>query len=165
MATGTYQGAELENAEIKVLEEIEAILKEPIPKRGSSETKIDFGFIAEKNHVKILALAKASMSKLPEKIGVLSEVEELNLSDNLLDSLPTTIGNLGKNLIRLDLWGNKLSSKSFPAEMANLYNLHFLELGGNSALKKEAKTYGAYWENSHKTKGDVRALISKFRRI
>ncbi|KAK2969522.1 hypothetical protein RJ640_029815 [Escallonia rubra] len=88
---------------------------------------------------------------LPLSLGKLSNIFELNLSDNNIMALPCTIGSLGElrkldvhanqlinlpasfgelhNLTDLDLHANRL--KSLPASFGNLTNLINLDLGSN----------------------------------
>ena len=67
---------------------------------------------------------------IPEEIGELVNLNELDLSNNSLSgNIPSTIGNL-QNLYFLDLMHNQLSGP-IPSEIGNLDNLQVLWLGDN----------------------------------
>ncbi|KAJ4953464.1 hypothetical protein NE237_030296 [Protea cynaroides] len=108
-----------------------------------------------KTGVGVLDLGRKLMDKvewLPVSIGKLSDVTELNLSENQIVALPTSIGGLKAltkldihsnqlinlpesfgelvNLTELDLHGNRL--RSLPASFGNLTNLIILDLGSNN---------------------------------
>jgi Leucine-rich repeat (LRR) protein len=155
----TYQNTKLDPEEVKILEELETLLGEPIPQhKTSSDPK--FGFVARKKSVVALGLAQKKLDTLPENIGNLENLEGLFLSDNNLTKLPDSIFNL-RNLLRLDLWNNNFSDSSFNEKLTFLVNLHYLEIRGNNV--KDAKTYGDFHENSFKTKNDVKSFLNKFR--
>jgi Leucine-rich repeat (LRR) protein len=85
--------------------------------------------------LKLLDLSGNVLKMLPQNIGNLSLLEDLNLGMvnlgfrmNLLTSLPTTFSNL-TNLKRLDLSSNQLSI--LPFGMNNLTNLEYLDLKQN----------------------------------
>jgi hypothetical protein len=66
---------------------------------------------------------------LPESIGNLTNLTNLNLADNRLIDLPESIGNL-TNLTYLDLHNNALTS--LPESIGNLRNLGMLKLYRNT---------------------------------
>ena len=68
------------------------------------------------------------LTKIPNKVFYLSQLEELDLSDNQLKTVPETIGNL-TNLTHLYLNGNGLTT--VPETIGNLTNLTHLYLNGN----------------------------------
>ncbi|TFI50791.1 TIR domain-containing protein [Mastigocladus laminosus UU774] len=76
------------------------------------------------------------LSALPAEIGLLNQLEELQIVDNRLASLPEEIGQL-VNLQTLDLYRNQLSS--LPEEIGQLVNLQTLDLYNNrlSSLPSE----------------------------
>ncbi|KAL2322910.1 hypothetical protein Fmac_027289 [Flemingia macrophylla] len=68
------------------------------------------------------------MEWLPVSIGKLSDVTEVDLSENRLMALPTTIGGL-KALTKLDLHSNQLIN--LPNSFGELINLVYLDLHAN----------------------------------
>jgi Leucine-rich repeat (LRR) protein len=155
----TYQNTKLNPEEVKILEELEVLLGEPIPKQKST-SDLKFGFVAKKTRVIALGLAQKKLHSLPENIGNLKNLEELFLSDNNLTKLPDSITSLGK-LIRLDLWNNNFRDSSFNEKLTFLVSLHYFEIRGNDV--KDARTYGNFHENSFKTKNDVKSFLNKYR--
>jgi len=76
-----------------------------------------------------LFLKGHSFKELPEEIGSLYELIELNLADNLeLGKLPSGIGNL-RSLKKLDIRYCGLTA--LPTEFGNLKNLEYLQMWGN----------------------------------
>ncbi len=75
-----------------------------------------------------LDLSRTNLSTLPESIGNLKSLEELDLSDNNFTTLPESIGNL-KSLKDLNLAGNRLTT--LPESISNLKSLHTLILDAN----------------------------------
>ena len=65
---------------------------------------------------------------LPGEIRKLTNLEELNASDNKLTGIPAEIGQLGK-LRTADFSGNSITG--LPLEIGNLTNLETLDLRGN----------------------------------
>ncbi|KAJ8632070.1 hypothetical protein MRB53_025406 [Persea americana] len=65
---------------------------------------------------------------LPVSLGKLSDITELNLSENRIMALPSTIGSL-KCLIKLDIHSNQLIN--LPDSFGELSNLADLDLHGN----------------------------------
>ncbi|XP_057419769.1 plant intracellular Ras-group-related LRR protein 5-like [Lotus japonicus] len=78
------------------------------------------------------------MEWLPVSIGKLSDVTEVNLSENRLMALPATIGGL-KALTKLDLHSNQLIN--LPQSFGELINLVELDLHANR-LKSLPTTFG-----------------------
>jgi len=66
---------------------------------------------------------------LPEEIGELDSLKELNLSFNNLKHLPASIGQLHQ-LEFLDVQYNYL--EELPASIGDLHSLHFLIIGKNA---------------------------------
>jgi leucine-rich repeat protein SHOC2 len=75
-----------------------------------------------------LTLHTHNLAEVPDTIGNLTDLTELDLSSNNLTDLPESIGNL-INLRSLYLYRNQL--KSLPSNISNLANLHSLQLGSN----------------------------------
>ena len=65
---------------------------------------------------------------LPESIGNLSRLTELDVSGNQLDTLPESIGQLSQ-LTKLDISGNQLAS--LPESIGNLFQLAELDVSSN----------------------------------
>ncbi|MHA1727740.1 MAG: leucine-rich repeat domain-containing protein, partial [Promethearchaeota archaeon] len=92
-------------------------------------TKFDtFGFIYFQKHVVSIVLPRKGLTALPESIGNLTSLRNLDLEGNELTALPESIGNL-TSLKDLDLGGNKLTA--LPESIGNLTSLRDLDLGGN----------------------------------
>lgn len=68
------------------------------------------------------------ISHIPQEIGLLQNLQLLDLSSNALDTLPTAIGHL-KSLELLDVSKNELAS--LPSEIGNLQRLQRLDLSSN----------------------------------
>jgi Leucine-rich repeat (LRR) protein len=69
------------------------------------------------------------ISHLPENIDNLFNLTDLNLSKNHIDVLPDSIGNLGHNLISIDISNNYLTQ--LPDSIGNLFILENLNLADN----------------------------------
>ena len=69
-----------------------------------------------------------NLTKIPKEIGNLTNLQELDLSNNKLTEIPKEIGNL-TNLQILNLGHNRL--KKIPKEIGNLINLQKLWLEDN----------------------------------
>ncbi|XP_020205898.1 plant intracellular Ras-group-related LRR protein 5 [Cajanus cajan] len=78
------------------------------------------------------------MEWLPVSIGKLSDVTEVDISENRLMALPTTIGGL-KALTKLDLHSNQLIN--LPHSFGELINLVYLDLHANR-LRSLPATFG-----------------------
>jgi leucine-rich repeat protein SHOC2 len=79
----------------------------------------------------ILNLYGSRIHKLPESIGNLTDLVELNINDNSLDYLPESIGNL-VNLSQLYVNFNKLTK--IPESIGKLTSLIRLDLSFNSLV-------------------------------
>ena len=91
--------------------------------------------------LKVLDLSFLNLARIPQEIGCLKNLEELNLAGNFLEELPEEIYNL-KNLKVLCLGdvmsgGNKLTSLSKNIE--KLTNLEVLQIVWNEDLKQLPK--------------------------
>ena len=92
----------------KVLKELEKLLGRPILQ--VDEIKWDtVGFKIKENNIIGLGLFNCELTILPESIGTLQSLQELNLTHNQLNTLPESIGNL-QSLQTLDLFHNQLNS-------------------------------------------------------
>ena len=65
-------------------------------------------YVKDVGGVASVDLSEKGLSRVPDAVTELTEVEELKLINNNLTELPTSINKL-KNLIRLNLNGNKLT--------------------------------------------------------
>jgi Leucine-rich repeat (LRR) protein len=122
-----YQGIELEEEEVKVLEELEKLIGEKIP----PVEKIDleaFGFKAEEGKITELGIYKKGMTHLPDNFCKLTNLKHLKLEMNEIEALPEEIGELTQ-LETLELWTNKLTK--LPDSMGQLSNLKYLDLKSN----------------------------------
>lgn len=75
-----------------------------------------------------LILTENFLVELPNSIGRMSKLNNLNVDRNALAALPTDIGNL-ISLGVLSLRDNKLTK--LPAELGNCTQLHVLDVSGN----------------------------------
>lgn len=75
-----------------------------------------------------LDLSQSSLTELPPQLGNLSQLKVLNLESNKLTCLPPELGNLSQ-LQKLDLNRNKLTT--LPAEIGKLSELKILEVHWN----------------------------------
>ncbi|MFQ5978739.1 MAG: leucine-rich repeat domain-containing protein [Candidatus Heimdallarchaeota archaeon] len=122
-----YNGVVLIEMDAEALNELEAVLGEPIP-QTSFPTDENAGFKSELLRVKRLSLPKKHLSTLPESFGNLTQLEYLNLRNNRLAKLPESVGKL-INLIEWELWENQLVA--LPESIGNLTNLEKLDLEAN----------------------------------
>lgn len=83
-------------------------------------------------NLKYLSFRGLPLESLPDEIGDLTDLEELNLEFTRLEILPATIGKL-KKLKILTLYYSKLTE--LPDEIGNLTSLEELDLGDNLILK------------------------------
>lgn len=84
--------------------------------------------VAELNGAIELDLSRMSLGELPPEIGLLSNLQHLNLWDTKIRNLPPEIGQL-TNLESLDLGANRLTS--LPVEIQKLGKLQSLNLYSN----------------------------------
>ncbi|EGG17880.1 leucine-rich repeat-containing protein [Cavenderia fasciculata] len=88
--------------------------------------------LANLRQLKKLSIRNLQISHLPMGVGLLSELQELDMRDNpQLKEVPYDIGTL-INLQRLDLFGNNM--RIIPREIGNLINLQSLDLRQNQLL-------------------------------
>lgn len=99
---------------------------------------------AKENNWKALDLSNCGLTELPPEIGILENLEYLDLTSeinnsnvnkkvcNIIETLPKEIGNL-KNLKELALYGIRLNS--LPSEIKNLKQLEYINLNENNFEK------------------------------
>lgn len=91
---------------------------------------ISFPDIPNKEDVRVIVINNANLRSLPENIGTMFPMlRELDLDNNLLTTLPESIGNL-RNLMVLDVDDNKLTT--LPDSITKLYNLKTFSLNNNN---------------------------------
>jgi len=124
-----YKDTLLVESECECLRELESLLGEPIPRAEplpnprsweNFASKLKFGFIAKNNQVLALDLHDKHLTKLPDSIGDLKQLEILHAYDTKLEQIPSIIGNLSR-LTVLNLNSNRL--KALPKEIGNLQSL------------------------------------------
>ena len=119
--------------------------------------------LAVKDFDKVLSIdvASRSLTKLPQKLSILTKINSINLLGNKFRTFPTVLSKL-KTLDEISLSSNDMERvgaeigklinlkilimnfnklKSLPKEIGNLTNLQYLELGNNqlSALPEKIK--------------------------
>ncbi|MHA1967835.1 MAG: hypothetical protein ACW964_08540 [Candidatus Hodarchaeales archaeon] len=85
-----YQGTEVSERDYQALKEIEEQLGQPIPK--INEFCSTFGFTTTGINITGVVIIYQVLGSLPEAIGQLTNLQELNLEYNILKSLPATLG-------------------------------------------------------------------------
>lgn len=119
----------LDQREVRVLEELEGLVGERIPEVEQCD-RIFYGYTVENNHVTGLGLCCKRLKTLPEELD-LPYLRTLSLTGNELIMVPATIGKL-EQLERLDLDNNKLNK--IPDTLGNLSNLRVLRLHNNDGI-------------------------------
>jgi Leucine-rich repeat (LRR) protein len=99
---------------------------------------------ARKNRATVLDLSFLGLTKLPEFVDQLIQLQELYLYNNQLTTLPESIGQLTQ-LQELNLADNQL--RALPESLCNLKSLKKLYLHGNRALGLPAEVLGPTWED------------------
>ena len=115
----------------KALEDLKKLIGKSIPLKNSSP-RYKFGVYIENNNVIGLGLKNLLLS-LPESIGNLTLLRDLNLSYNRLKSIPESIGKL-ESLEYLYLNNNEL--EILPELMGDLSLLKIIELYNNKFPKE-----------------------------
>src|SRR5690606_23043948 len=87
--------------------------------------------IGNLSNLNLLSLSENQLTSLPDSMGNLRSLERLAVYDNQLTGLPATFGSLTE-LRRLNLHENQLTSVF--GEIGNLTNLEFLDLHANPDL-------------------------------
>ena len=80
-----------------------------------------------------LDLSRMGITKIPDTIGDMTQLDRLILSENKIKALPESIGKLS-NLKTLYLFHNELTS--LPESLGNMTGLQYLGLSGNINLPK-----------------------------
>lgn len=75
-----------------------------------------------------LILTENFLTKLPDSIGRMTKLNNLNVDRNALEDIPIEIGSCS-SLGVLSLRDNKL--KKLPSELGNCLSLHVLDVSGN----------------------------------
>ena len=88
-------------------------------------------YVEVRGGVVSLDLSGKELSRLPDEVTELTEMQELRLDYNSLTELPTSIIKL-KNLIRLHLNDNKLTK--LPSEIGDLKELRRLDVSYNQLV-------------------------------
>ena len=111
------------NPELKILKKRKWEMREWVNLATQPRYSVKNGHIT-----KLRITGWKNLLSLPESIGNLVNLQELDLGWNNLISLPESFGNL-VNIRKLHLWGNKLTS--LPESFGNLVNLQELDLSDN----------------------------------
>lgn len=93
------------------------------------------GDVRGKTETTILDLSDNKLTgALPAEIKELSELRELDVSENHMTGIPAEIGQLSKLMI-LDYSNNQITG--IPMELANLTRLELLDLRGNNVSRQD----------------------------
>lgn len=111
------------NPELKILKKRKWEIREWVDLSTQPRYSVKNGHIT-----KLRITGWKDLISLPESIGNLVNLQELDLGWNQLIYLPESFGNL-VNVRKLHLWGNKLTS--LPESFGNLVNLQELDLSDN----------------------------------
>src|SRR6266849_5387097 len=131
-----YNDVTLPITEINALKALEQLLQDngclnqgvsiPLVLKDRNESKI--GFYAENNTVIALSVRYCALTTLPNSLGQLTNLQQLDLTGNQITLLPTSLGNL-IHLKKLYLDGNQITS--LPEMLGNLIHLEEIHLDAN----------------------------------
>ncbi|MBD3254318.1 MAG: hypothetical protein GF383_04455, partial [Candidatus Lokiarchaeota archaeon] len=124
----SYNGVILPKEEIRLLCEIEQLIGEEIPLLDDLNN-VFLGYSVENARVSKLKVYGSVIAYIPENIGDLSALAELNISDCGITTLPNSLFTL-KSLKRLTLYGNTIAFLSQNIE--KLQALEELNIGRNT---------------------------------
>ena len=93
----------------------------------------------------VLHIPERGLEYLPESIGELSALIDLDLGHNQLETIPSTIGSLS-NLTELNLRDNKLTS--IPESICDLPSDCYIAIEGNKLCDRYNYECISYWEIS-----------------
>lgn len=158
-----YHGTYLIKDDRNALEELESILKHPIPKVIGKVSMTKFGFIEENYQIIGLLLSNMGLSQIPNQIIRFKNLKILDISGNNLSEFPEVICKL-KRLVELSIQFNHIYS--LPEEIGNLENLKGLFLDCNH-LKTLPDSIGNLTKLNKLTAGNnkINALPDKIGRI
>ena len=103
--------------------------------RGIDERMADVLVYMQDDEAHELDISGANITRVPDEIGNMVQLERLTLSENKIESLPETIGLL-TNLRTLFLFHNRL--QSLPQSLNELQQLQWLGLTGNNMLSNKS---------------------------
>jgi len=103
--------------------------------RGMDERMADVLSYMQDDEARELDISGANITKVPDEVGDMVQLETLTLSENKIESLPETIGLL-TNLKTLFLFHNRL--QSLPQSLNELRQLQWLGLTGNNMLSNKS---------------------------
>lgn len=126
--------------EIRAIVELQDLLNQRINYVVDVYYEGDFpGIKVQNNHVVALNLSSCDLKSLPDSIGYLARLEDLDLCSNELTELPETISNL-KNLKELNIGHNNLVR--IPNSIGKLTNLERLWIGDNNIMELPETIWG-----------------------
>lgn len=102
--------------------------------RNLEERMDDYLSCQIQEDVKELDLSRKGITKIPDTIGNMAQLERLTLSENKIIALPESIGKLS-NLKTLFLFHNQLTS--LPESLGDMKGLQWLGLTGNNNIPKK----------------------------
>jgi len=124
--------------EVKFLLEIEKLIGVNLDLERKLETEDGKDFKIENNRIVGISIGGYELKIIPESIGQLKYLKEIYFCYNIIQELPSSIGNL-ENLEVLDLSGNKI--EFLPISIRKLKSLKVLILRNNN-LKEITDSFG-----------------------